>query len=105
MTRIILDENIPHALRSSLAAHSVTTVQKEGWGGIKNGELMRLIDGRFDVFITSDKNLRYQQNLSERQIAIVELPFNARRLVMPLVDKILASVEAIQPNGYVAIKP
>lgn len=105
MKRIILDENIPQALRSSLAAHSVTTVQKEGWGGIKNGELMRLIDGRFDVFITSDKNLRYQQNLLERQIAIIELPFNARRLVMPLAEKILAAVGAIQPNGYTAMKP
>ncbi len=50
-------------------------------------------------------NLGTRENLSHRQIAIVELPFNARRLVMPLVDKILAAVEAIQPNGYMAMKP
>ncbi len=79
-------------------------MQKEGWGGIKNGELMQRIEGRFDVFITSDKNLRYQQNLLQRQIAIIELPFNARRLVMPLVGKILSAIETIQPNGYVAIE-
>ncbi len=80
MKKIILDENIPLALRNSLSRHHVTTVQKEGWGGINNGELINLIEGRFDIFITADKNLRYQQNLFRRLIAIIELPCNARRL-------------------------
>ena len=104
MKKIILDENIPHALRKTLSVHAVTTVQREGWGGIKNGELMQRIDGRFDVFITADKNLRYQQNLVNRKIAIIELPFNARRLVMPLAGKILEAIETIQPNGYAFIE-
>lgn len=80
-------------------------MQKEGWGGIKNGQLIRLIEGRFDIFITADKNLRYQQNLSHRQIAIIELPFNARRRVMPLLDKILLAVEQAQSNDYLQIEP
>ena len=53
--------------------HSTTSVQHQGWAGVKNGELMKLIDARFDVFVLGDKNLRYQQNLSNRKIAIVEL--------------------------------
>ena len=104
MKKILLDENIPLSLRSSLSKHLVTTVQKEGWCGIKNGELIRLIDDRFDIFITADKNLRYQQNLAQRRIAIIELPFNSRRLVMPLVEKILQTVETAQPNDYLAIE-
>ncbi|MGL5035461.1 MAG: DUF5615 family PIN-like protein, partial [Microcystaceae cyanobacterium] len=61
--KIILDENIPKALKSYLSFYEVTTVQERGWAGIKNGELIARIDNIYDVFITSDKNLRYQQNL------------------------------------------
>jgi hypothetical protein len=75
--KIILDENMPRRLGNLITGHSVTTVQKAGWAGIGNGELLTLLDGKFDVFLTSDKNLRYQQNLRGRKIAIVELPFNS----------------------------
>jgi hypothetical protein len=63
--KIILDENMPRPLKNHLVGHILTTVQQEGWGGIANGELIALIDGVFDVFITSDQNLRYQQNLKK----------------------------------------
>ena len=52
-----------------------------GWAGIKNGDLVRLAEGQFDVFVTSDQNLRYQQNLESRRIAIIELSTNKLRRI------------------------
>lgn len=57
--RVILDENVPHPLLRHLTPHEATSVQLEGWSGIKNGKLLELIDGRFDVFILGDKNFQY----------------------------------------------
>lgn len=73
---IILDENVPWPLRQFFAGHEVTPGQLEGWTGVQNGELISRIDGRFDVLILADKNLRYQQKLTGRKIALVELPTN-----------------------------
>jgi hypothetical protein len=73
--KIILDENLPISLRHHLSEFEVVTVQFQGWSGIQNGDLIALIDGHYDVFLTADQNLRYQQNLRNRSIAIVELPF------------------------------
>jgi len=59
-----------------LGGHNCSTVQSQGWGGIKNGELLQRAESEFDLFITSDQNIRYQQNLTERRIAILELSTN-----------------------------
>jgi hypothetical protein len=59
-----------------LAGHDCTSTQWRGWGGIKNGDLIRLAEQEFDIFITSDQNLRYQQNLAGRGLAILELSTN-----------------------------
>jgi hypothetical protein len=74
--RILLDENIPHPLMRYLPGHEVATVQSRGWRGILNGELLRIADESFDVFILADKNMRYQQNMDGRRIVIIELPTN-----------------------------
>ena len=102
--RIILDENIPHALKSALVGHLVTSVQEQGWGGIQNGQLMALMEGKFDVFITADKNLRYQQNLASRRIAIIEMPFNSRRRLLPLTDKILEAIARSGSRSYIVLE-
>lgn len=74
--RILLDECVPWPMRNLLSAHSCSSVQAIGWGGIKNGELLQRAETEFDLFITSDQNIRYQQNLSGRRIAILELSTN-----------------------------
>ena len=81
---ILFDTCVPRPLRNCLAGHNVRRAQQQGWGGLKNGELLRAaeVDG-FEVFVTSDKNLSYQQNLSGRQIAILVLPTN--RLLFPML--------------------
>lgn len=101
MKTIILDENIPRKLKREISGYTVTTVQENGWGGVKNGKLISLVDGVYDVLITADKNLRYQQNLSGRKISIIELPFNDSDLLLVIVPKI---IEAIQLSTYGSYK-
>ncbi|KAB8315100.1 hypothetical protein SD81_034510 [Tolypothrix campylonemoides VB511288] len=101
--KIILDENLPKALKRYLSAYEVTTVQEQGWAGFKNGELMTRIDAVYDVFVTSDKNLKYQQNLTGRRIAIIELPTNRLKLLETIIDKILAEVESVSLGMYVQV--
>ena len=91
--KIAFDENVPWPLRKLLPAHEVTSVQREGFGGMENGELLARLDGCFDVFILCDKNLRYRQNLSGRLIAIIELPTNRWPILMNLEEEILRAVE------------
>jgi len=92
------------ALRLLLAEFQVVTVQFQGWSGKQNGELIRLIDGRFDVFLTGDKNLRYQQRIESRQIAIVELPFTRLQSLEPYLDQIRAAIRNAVIGDYIQIK-
>jgi hypothetical protein len=103
--RVILDENLPQPLRHHLSEFDVVTVQYQGWSGIQNGELITLIDGKFDVFLTADQNLRYQQNLSDRSIAIVELPFIRRSDIPKFLEAIRAAIVSVLPGDYIQIKP
>jgi len=100
---VILDENIPRRLGTRLSGHRVTTVPEQGWGGVKNGRLMTLIDGSYDVFVTADKNLRYQQNLDDRQISIIEVPFNDSAKLLPLAPEILLAIEQSLPGSYIEV--
>ena len=74
--KTLLDEDVPHQLRGALAArHEAVTVSYMGWSGVKNGELLKLVeeDGSFDVFVTGDKHLAAQQHLADRPSAILVL--------------------------------
>ena len=72
---------------------------------MKNGRLLALIDGSYDVFITADKNLRYQQNLEGRKISIIEVPFNDSAKLLPLAPEILLAIEQSIPGSYIEIEP
>ena len=104
MKKVILDENLPQLLRHHLTDFDVVTVQYQGWAGIQNGELIALIDGKFDVFLTADQNLRYQQNLKNRRIAIVELPFIRRSDIPHFVGRIGAAIVAARIGDYIRIE-
>ncbi|WP_372716002.1 DUF5615 family PIN-like protein [Immundisolibacter sp.] len=69
--RLLLDESVPRRLRKHLPLHDVKTVVEMGWGGVKNGALLVLAGRGFDAFITVDKNLPYQQNLTKLPVAVV----------------------------------
>lgn len=96
--RILLDECVPWPMHRLLPGHDCTTAQKCGWGGIKNGELLRLADCRFELFITSDQNIRYQQNLAGFHIAILELSTNDLHRIEAARALIHSAIDAIQPT-------
>lgn len=103
MKRIILDENLPVDFRRKLPEFDVVTVRYQGWSGIKNGDLIRLIDGDFDILITGDKNLRYQQNSTIRKIAIIEVPSLRLEILIRALGEIKAAIRSISAGEYVKI--
>lgn len=102
--KIIFDENVSLPLRQFFPAHEVTTVQAEGWSGVENGAILDCVDVRFDVLLLADKNLRYQQNLNARKVALVELPTNRWPALQALAPKIVRAVEAAQSGSYTIIE-
>lgn len=98
--KILLDECVPWPMHRLLGRHLCTNVQAQGWSGIKNGELLRRAEAEFDLFITSDQNIRYQQNLAGRNIAILELSTNDIGRIEAAASLIQAAVDGIQPNEF-----
>ncbi len=103
--RLLLDESVPRRLRQFLPNHRVRTVVEMGWSGIKNGELLRLAASDFDAFITVDKNLQYQQNLSTLPVAVVVLHAQSNELqaLMPFVSDLEATLASLQPCRLVRV--
>jgi predicted nuclease of predicted toxin-antitoxin system len=89
--RILLDESLPRRLRSAFPGHEVATVAEAGWSGLRNGELLQLAAERFDLFVTADQNLQYQQNLRSLPLAIAVLAARDNRLetLLPLAAQLL----------------
>ncbi len=101
MSRILLDHCVPKPLRRWLSGHEVRTCHEEGWGEFRNGELIAAAEAAgFDVFITADKNLRYQQNIALRRLAIIELPTNRLSLLPFLVPALQQALTGATPGSY-----
>ena len=96
---------MPVEFRKEFPEHDVVTVRFQGWCGFKNGELMRLVDGKFDIFVTADQNLRYQQNLRGRKVAIIEVSTNDIDLPKKMSVKLKEAFKEIKPGDYVRISP
>jgi hypothetical protein len=94
--KILFDQRTPAPLRGALANHFVATAYEKGWSNLSNGSLLRKAEREFDLFITTDKNLQYQQNLSERKIAILVLPTTAWPDVQPHQNEIVQAVEKMK---------
>jgi hypothetical protein len=103
--RILLDECVPLQVRGALTGHDVVTAQKLGWGGMSNGDLLNKAEqAGFDVFLIADKNLRYQQNLVHRRIAILELWTNHRPTLEKHFPEIRAAVEGMSAGAYLILE-
>jgi hypothetical protein len=98
--RVFLDECIDWRLSREVVGHEVKTAQQMGWATLKNGELLRLAAGHFDVFVTVDRNLSFQQNLTSLPIAVIVLRARTNRLVdlKPLVPDLLAAIAVAEPG-------
>lgn len=103
--RILLDECLPKKLKEEFISHTTFTVQEKGWAGIKNGELLRRAENEFEVWITADRNIEYQQNLSNFNIATIVLvaPRNQLEFLLPLTPRLHEVLQTIQPGQIVYI--
>jgi hypothetical protein len=88
--KLLLDECIDRHLSKEIEGHQVVTVPQAGWAGIQNGELLRLAQAQFDVFVTVDRNLAFQQHLAEFSIAVIILqaPTNRLQDLRPLIPRL-----------------
>ena len=101
--KILLDESVPRLLKLRLPHLDISTVQEMGWAGVRNGELLRRAEEHFNIFVTADQNLQYQQNLSGHRLAILVLPSNQVPLVTRLLPAIEALLATIQPGTVVDV--
>ena len=100
--KILLDECIDRRLAQEITGHEVVTVPQAGWAGLKNGDLLRLAQAQFDVFVTVDRNLSFQQQLPNFTIAVIILraPTNRLKDLRPLVPQLM-QVLPLVPKGEV----
>ena len=104
--KILLDENLDWRLRRDLPGHTVESVPLLGWAGVENGALLKRAEReRFDVLVTMDSNLPYQQNLSEHRIAVIALRAASNRLAdtRPLMAKLLVTLPSIRPGSLTVV--
>jgi hypothetical protein len=99
--KIVLDECVPWPLARHLAGHTCTSPQRCGWGGSENGDLLRLVEAEHDLFVTSDQNLRYQQNLADRKVAILELSTNDWVTIQRDMNAIVSRIKSMRPGEFV----
>ncbi len=105
--RVLLDEQLPRHLAREIAGHDISTVQQRGWAGLKNGELLRVAaDAHFDVLVTADRNLQFQQNLSQSRLGIILLvaPSNALEDLRPLVPNLLTAILKSRPGHLLRVE-
>jgi predicted nuclease of predicted toxin-antitoxin system len=105
--RILLDECAPRRLKREFADYAIHTVVEMGWSGQKNGELLRLMQQEdFTVLLTTDQNLRYQQNLAQAGVGIVVLIAATNKLVdlLPLVPEAIFALNSITPGEVIGEK-
>lgn len=101
--KILIDENLPRYLKKVLASYDVHTVQEMGWAGIGNGALLRLAEADFDLFLTADKNLRHQQNLTGRKLSITVFPSNKLSVIKSLEDRLKTRIAQTPVESYVEL--
>ena len=101
--KIIIDECVPSIVKRGLSERGIVSVQDMGWAGVQNGKLLKLVAAEFDVFVTSDKNLRHQQNLPSLNLAIILLPSNQVPVIRELLPQIDEALSSIQPQQFVEI--
>ena len=103
--KILFDNGAPNPIARSLVGHAVTFARRIGWHELENGELIqRAEEAGFELLLSTDKNIRYQQNLSDRKIALVVLGNSQWPIVRLHLDKIVTAVNACTPGSYAEVE-
>jgi hypothetical protein len=100
---ILFDHGTPAPLRRQLAGHEISTAYEMGWAKLNNGDLLAAAEKSFEAFITTDQNLRYQQNLASRRLAILVLPTTSWPAIQKHTAKVAASVNALKPDDFIEL--
>jgi hypothetical protein len=90
-------------LRSRLAGHEISTAYEMGWATLSNGDLLAVTEKSFDVFITTDQNQRYQQNLAGRRLAILVLPNTSWPEIQKHTNQVAGAVSALKPGDFIEL--
>lgn len=99
--RILFDQGTPVPLRRHLSSHDVATAFELGWATFQNGDLLRAAEERgFEVLVTTDQNLGYQQNLTKRRIAVVVITTTSWPRIQGFLDTIVKAIESASPGSY-----
>ncbi|HYW42547.1 MAG TPA: DUF5615 family PIN-like protein [Bryobacteraceae bacterium] len=103
--RLLIDECLPRALKRLLSEHECRTVQEMSWSGKKNGELLSLAEREFDVIVTIDQSIEYEQNFANRSIALLVLCARSNQIedLEPAIPAALAALRCIQPGRVVRV--
>lgn len=106
MKRVLFDENMPRRLRRELPGCTVRTVQDEGWAGLENGTLLRRAEAEFDIFVTADRRMEFQQALSDYVIGIIVIitPRLWYRVLVTIAPALRDAVETTQSGQVVHIR-
>jgi hypothetical protein len=102
--RILFDQGTPAPLRHSLRDHEIVTAFERGWQALKNGDLLSMAEAEgFAAIITTDRNLRYQQNLADRRLSIVVLMTTDWRLIRQHTDYVAKTLATVEPGAYIEL--
>ena len=102
--KILFDHGTPAPLLRSLAGHEISTAYEMGWEKLSNGDLLAAAEKLFDAFITTDQNLRYQQNLTGRRLAILVLPTTSWPEIQKHTDNLAVAVNTLKPGDEIVVK-
>ena len=101
--RVLFDQGTPVPLRRVLTAHVVSTAYEMGWASFSNGDLLDAAEAQFDVLVTTDQNLRCQQNLAGRKLAILVLPFTSWPKLSGHIPRIVSAIEAMTAGQHLKL--
>jgi hypothetical protein len=101
--KILFDHGTLAPLRRQLAGHEISTAYEMGWAKLSNGDLLAAAEKSFDAFITTDRNLRYQQNLASGRLAILVLPTTSWPEIRKHTNEVADSVNALKPGEFIEL--
>jgi len=104
--RVLFDENLPRQLRRELTEFSVRTVQEEGWGSFQNGQLLRRAEPTFEVLVTADRRMKYQQNLASFSmgVVVIKTPRLQLRLLLTIIEELREAIRTVNPGELIVIE-
>jgi hypothetical protein len=102
--KVLFDQGTPVPLRKALVTHTVATAHERGWSGLKNGELLAAAEAAgFELLVTTDQSLKYQQNLAARRLAVVVLPTTSWPRIQLSQAAVVAAVDGAAPGSYAEV--